>query len=445
MHLIVFSFLAMSAAAQDSPVRVSGESPYPADCNGRQSGVNYRNGEVEPWVAADSTDPHHFIGVWQQDRWSNGGASGLVSAASFDSGATWKIAVPRFTRCAGGDYERASDPWVTIAADGTAYFLSLSFNAADSNKAVLVSRSADGGVSWSDPVALISDSSRDVNDDKPSITADPKDANTVYAVWDRTSGLTAKNPVDSRAPVWFSRTTDGGQTWEPARIIYDPGPDAQTIGNQIVVLADGTLVNLLTLTLNASGQYSPMFEAVIRSTDKGVTWSDVILISLNLTVGVPGVRTGNTMASIAADPMSGALYCAWHDARFSFGKRNGIALSKSLDGGLTWSEPVQVNQALEVAAFSASIAVHRNGTIGITYFDLRNGASYWRIISSDGGASWQESLIAGPIDLNAAPRDGKRPFLGDYHGLVSRNDSFLAFFVSANTANTINPSDVYAK
>src|SRR5262249_2857650 len=159
---------------------------------------------------------------------------------------------------------------------------------------------------------------------------------------------------------------DGGQTWEPARIIYDPGPNAQTIGNQIVAMPDGTLVNLFTLTLNAFGQYSPMFEAVIRSTDKGVTWSDVILMALNLTAGVPGVRTGNTMASIAADPVSGALYCTWQDARFSLGKRNGIALSKSLDGGLTWSDPMQVNQAPEVAAFTSSIAVNPNGTIGIT-------------------------------------------------------------------------------
>jgi hypothetical protein len=39
---------------------------------------------------------------------------------------------------------------------------------------------------------------------------------------------------------WFSRTTDGGQTWEPARPIFDPGGNSQTIGNQIVVLPDGT-------------------------------------------------------------------------------------------------------------------------------------------------------------------------------------------------------------
>jgi len=31
---------------------------------------------------------------------------------------------------------------------------------------------------------------------------------------------------------------DGGDSWETARQIYDPGPDTQTISNQIVVLRD---------------------------------------------------------------------------------------------------------------------------------------------------------------------------------------------------------------
>src|SRR5262245_45243899 len=36
--------------------------------------------------------------------------------------------VPKVSLCAGGKYQRASDPWVTFGADGTAYFMSLAFN-----------------------------------------------------------------------------------------------------------------------------------------------------------------------------------------------------------------------------------------------------------------------------------------------------------------------------
>ena len=43
---------------------------------------NYLNSEVEPQVAIDPTDPSHLVGAWQQDRWSNGGAHGLVAGYS---------------------------------------------------------------------------------------------------------------------------------------------------------------------------------------------------------------------------------------------------------------------------------------------------------------------------------------------------------------------------
>src|SRR5579864_7064572 len=106
--------------AQTPLSQVSIPSPFPSDCNGRQSGINYRNGTVEPWVAADPSNPQHLVGVWQQDRWSNGGASGLLSATSFDGGQTWIPSYAHFTRCSGGtadnggNYDRASDPWSAI-------------------------------------------------------------------------------------------------------------------------------------------------------------------------------------------------------------------------------------------------------------------------------------------------------------------------------------------
>jgi hypothetical protein len=46
-------------------------------------------------------------------------------------------------------------------------------------------RSSDGGLSWEPAVHLITDPVGRFLNDKNSITADPNDANFVYAVWDR--------------------------------------------------------------------------------------------------------------------------------------------------------------------------------------------------------------------------------------------------------------------
>jgi hypothetical protein len=245
---------------------VSGPTPFSPGCNGApQGGTNYPNAEVEPYVSVDPSNTRHIAGVWQQDRWSNGGANGLLTGVSRDGGKTWTRTFAHFSRCAGGnatnggDYERASDPWVSFSRGGTVHQISLSFDNSDGNQAVLVSRSTNGGNSWSEPTTLARDTSLDVALDKESITADPRKSRVAYAVWDRLVGLTSSNPNHFFGPVWFSRTTNDGASWEPARIIFDPGPDAQTIGNEIVVLPDGTLVNMFTLVLQAaSAQVSPL-------------------------------------------------------------------------------------------------------------------------------------------------------------------------------------------
>lgn len=60
-----------------------------------------------------------------------GGARGNVAAISFDAGATWtNVAVLGITLCPGGEFERASDPWVSFAPNGDVYFMSLVTDAA---------------------------------------------------------------------------------------------------------------------------------------------------------------------------------------------------------------------------------------------------------------------------------------------------------------------------
>jgi hypothetical protein len=145
---------------------ISGPSPYPPGCQvTAEPGTNYENAEVEPWVDVNPLDPNNMIAVWQQDRWSNGGAHALATAVTQDGGVTWtRPAPPHFSRCTGGnaanggDYDRASDPWVTFAPNGHAYQISLSVNQfVNFATAILVSKSTDGGDTWSEPITLIRD------------------------------------------------------------------------------------------------------------------------------------------------------------------------------------------------------------------------------------------------------------------------------------------------
>jgi hypothetical protein len=447
------------AAKGDTTVRVSGFSSLAPGCDGvPASGTLYRGAEVEPMLARNPADPNHLIGVWQQDRWSDGGAAGQATGVSFDGGRTWSRTQATLSRCTGGnaanggDYPRVSDPWVTIAPDGAAYQIAIAFGGglleANSFGAVLVSRSADGGWTWGPATTLIRDDSSAFSD-KESITADPTNASFVYATWERIVGS-----EQGFAPTWFARTTNGGATWESARQIYDPGGTNSTLNNQVVVLPDGRLV-LFFSEFDNVGNLTTVLLRVIRSQDKGATWSAPITIAQSLSrgtrkpeTGTP-IRDGSNLGSIAVDK-NGTLAIAWQDSRFSGGARDGIAFSRSFDGGLTWSAPVQINSVPGVQALLPTVAIRDDGLIGVTYYDFRNhiaGAStlltdLWLTVSAD-GVNWNESHVAGPFDFATAPF-ALGLFLGDYQALTSIGNTFVPFYVTTNANSSTNLTDVFA-
>ncbi|HUR40772.1 MAG TPA: sialidase family protein [Verrucomicrobiae bacterium] len=432
---------------------VTDDSPLAANCEAGAAGTLYVASEVEPWVAANPLDANHLIGTWQQDRWSNGGARALLAAVSRDGGGSWARRQVPFSRCTGGnsvnggDYSRATDPWVSFGADGTAYWMAMTIGGPDSSAtAMRVARSLDGGDTWEAPITLIHDVAPYQND-KNAVTADPTDASYAYAVWDRL------NSVDNNGPAWLARTTDGGATWEAARKIYDPGFGVQTIGNQVAVLPDGTLLNLFTeIRFDGPGPDGSALK-VLRSLDHGVTWGTPVTIAEVLAVGVSdpengtAVRSGSMLGAIGVAP-DGSAWVAWQDARFSGGARDAIALSRSDDGGLTWSAPIRVNAAPETAAFTPAVQVAADGTVGVLYYDLRDNtadsatllASLWLATSTD-GVAWQERLVAGPADLGFAPF-ALGLFYGDYVGLAAAN-GFVPFFAQ-QFPSTANRTNIYA-
>jgi hypothetical protein len=490
--------LAVPLSTPDPEVQVSGTSPpeFPAGCGlepGVPPGDNFLNSEVEPWVDVNPVDvtpmdptDDNIVAFWQQDRWSNGGARANVAGVSLDGGATWEtVVVPGLTNCSppnpGGtdlNFDRASDPWVSFAPDGTLHQISLVFDAdpALANfgpNGLAVSKSTDGGLNWTDPILIIEDDQPNILNDKQSLTADPTDANFVYAVWDRLrvppgSVINPENVVGLgfKSPFFFARSTDGGDTWEPARRIYDPGGNNQTIGHQLVVLPDGTLVDFFDEILNfRNDDGDAQFDlnlSLLRSPDKGDTWlprGRPIRIADIQSLGVvtpdtgQGVRDADILFDVAVDPDNGNLYAVWQDSRFSGFDQ--IAFMMSTDSGLTWSAPIKVNQTpenddnpLRQQGFIPSVVVAgADGTIAVTYYDFRNDDDAGElvdhfavsclpsdILDCSDQASWtpddEVRLTATSFNILEAPVAGGL-FLGDYVGLASDGSEFLSVYAKS--------------
>jgi len=469
-----------------SPLKVvSVSSPF-AGCDiSGQPGVNFLNSEVEPWVEVNPTDPNNIVAAWQQDRWSNGGARGLLTAVSHDGGATWSTTFPHFSTCAGGtqanggNYERSSDPWVSFSPNGTAYQISLSVNFVnDPATAVLVSKSTNGGDTWSEPTTLARDRS-DVApflfNDKESITADPNDANFVYAIWDRTrfpsdrANFNAQHAFSFRGDAIFSRTTDGGRTWEPARAIFAPLKLQATIGHQIVVRPSGELIDLFTL-FQGSGNNPPSASlAMMRSTDKGATWSAPQVIHKIRFIGAFDPDTGRPIRAeglvpeVAVDPHNGNLYATWQDTRFSGVDQ--IAFSRSTDGGDTWSDPIKVSQTPPSGdpgneqAWVPAVHAAADGTIAVTYYDFRSNTAapgvptdHWMVhchlsaaTTCAKAADWGDELrlTDASFDVEQLPfaRGPFGFFVGEYEGLSSAGNTFRPLF-AVGTGDPENRTDI---
>jgi hypothetical protein len=433
-------------------VQVSGPSPFlgnPVESNDPPGTTNL---EFEPYVAVDTTNSNHLVGAWIQDL-----NRGIVAGVSFNGGNTWQsVVIPGISLSSGGIYPYSFDPWVSFAPNGDVYVSACGTEVqGDFSKAVLVSKSTDGGLTWGTPASFVAGK----NDfyDKASITADPTNAQFVYAVWTGLHG--------GGGTTLFSRSADGGKTWESPRVIFDPGSNADSRSSQIVVLPDGTLVNTFVQQVhkNDSGkiEHQAWNLSVIHSTDHGQTWlpvtssgPEILPIDDTQTVPVPNPDGGlsihalNWVFDVAVDPANDNLYAVWSDARFSKFQYNSIAFSMSTDGGLTWSTPIKINQTPDNIpvgnrqAFLPSIAVNQDGVVAVTYYDFRNNTpapglptDVWMVHAhpADGltnPASWSSENRLTPASFNMeipAPRpDGY--FVGDYQGLVGMGKHFGAFW-----------------
>ena len=505
--LVVFAASAVSAEAfpltATAPVEVSSTNPM-AGCPPDSSGINFLGSEVEPWLEVNPTNPNNIVTFYQQDRYSNGGAKGNVAAVSFDGGLTWTRTVPeQRSRCTDNDhsFERGTDPWISFGPDGTLHAMTLSVDpdpptGGFGDNAMIYNRSTNGGLTWEQPITLRQDTDPNYLNDKNSMTADPNDPNFVYAVWDRVQDPSRaqhalENPtgLGFKGPIWFTRTTNGGDSWEPARKIYESGANKQTIGNQIVVRPQGQLFDFFGDIVNNSrrrGGIGPVLVSFIVSADRGVTWSKPRSIDDQLPMtlfrgsstidpepvacpvpsptGAPcPIRSGDLIPEVDVNESNGNLYAVWMDSRFGPGGKpfegvafrdffvyDSIAFSQSTNGGQTWSDTIKVNLTPETEpigdrqAFTPSVDVGADGTVSVGYYDFRENtpdtatlltrhyAVHCHAASENcaNPASWNEETQIGPaFNIREAPF-ARGYFLGDYVGLDHDPSSFVSGFGS---------------
>jgi len=522
-----------------APLQVTDNSPFD-DCGLQPVDENSRifvDSEVEPWLDVSPANSDIMAGIWQQDRWNDGGSRGNLLALSVDGGDTWaSFMPPNVTDCtenpAAADggfdvFDRASDPWLSFAPNGDLHLMHLVFDVelpkgkpgSLSGRNGMVAQKvpaaalADGKITdaeWGPPILLALDEAGDLHD-KNTMTADPTvPAGThVYAVWDflTVNEGAKRNPergvfgggLAFKGAAVFTRTTDGGATWEPLRKLYDPGGINQTIGNQIVVLPNGTLVDVFNEILNfRNSDHGAQFDfnvALKRSTDKGTRWKPsgqpiraAKMLSRTLFTPFPfvgvyhpdaegtatldgdnAVRSGGDLIpEVAVDPNNSNLYVVWQDARFSAAAAGGfgdptqlideIAFAMSTDGGFTWSAPIKINQTpVELPlgnrqAFTPMVRVNDDGVVAVSYYDFRNNAPddgkattdlfvvhcHANCSSPDSWTPANEVRVTRTSFDTAALPFARGFFPGDYVGFSTDGEDFLPFFTQSTASDPAN-------
>jgi hypothetical protein len=381
--------------------------------------------EVEPDSFSFGTT---IISSFQVARIFGGGAADIGYAISNDSGLTWQNGLlPGLTTFEGGGTNSAATDTSVIhdAAHGVWIISSLTISAGSTQ--VVVSRSADGGATWSNPIIV----SQSANLDKSWIACDNSATSphygNCYMEWDDNGNNNL---------ILMSTSTDGGLTWSPA---LSPAGSPSGLGGQPMVEPNGNVIVPFLSNANAIQSF--------MSTNGGTSWSSLVQVAAVTAHTVAGGLRSLSLPSAQRDA-AGIIYVVWEDCRFRVGcPSNDLVMSTSGDG-TTWSSPARIPTDATTSTvdhFIPGLGIDPATSAGTAHLGL---AYYYYpqanctnascvlfagfISSSDGGTSWSAPrAVAGPMSLGWLPSTDSGLMVADYISTSFVGGKAYVFFAVA--------------
>ncbi len=394
-------------------------SPFPP------SNVNVSNlvgNESEVSIAINPTDPRNMVIVGHSPN-----AVAMNTFFTLDGGQTWTLVALGAAADGQANCQR-TDPTVAFDANGNVYAGYFTFNCATPTRILFVARSTDGGQTYPQITAAVTDLTGNLDKEILGTGRDPVNAaqQNVYVAY--------RLDVGADVQIHVTTSTDGGATFPTDVIINDnsiAGNDFSSFGMPAV----GPGGELYVVWDDFSN--NPGFSQIMvdRSFDAGVTWGTDVQIA---TTGVTrnnanGLSPGPTVRyhipaqpdrgilavpSIAVDrtggPHNGRIYVTYTVVGAGGAFDTDVVLRFSDDDAATWSAPLAVNDdGGTLSQFHPWVAVDNCssslGRVVVTWYDARNHGPNQRVqsflgVSEDGGATFQPNLVvsAGQSDQSTA-------------------------------------------